>query len=75
MQGEDVQLDLSLPPREEREYLLAGLSRVITDLGEDMFLSSPLILPNVRHFPEQAEDPAEQAALLLRRLLSFAGLD
>jgi hypothetical protein len=65
----------ALPGDEEADYLLAGLAKLIRQRGVETFVSAPLLLAEPRFFPDPVQARAEGVAVLLRRLLSYAGLE
>ncbi len=67
--------DMRLPKGEELEYLLDGLGNLIRRRGLEPLLSNPILLPESRYFPDRAGSGPVAARSLLRRLMSYAGLD
>jgi hypothetical protein len=67
--------DFALPTGDEAERLLAGLARLITLRGVETFVAAPLLLAKPRYFPDKVEPRAQGVAVLLRRLLAYAGLE
>ncbi|HEX2870831.1 MAG TPA: hypothetical protein VHP33_06230 [Polyangiaceae bacterium] len=65
----------ALPGDEEAEYLLAGLAKLIRQRGVETFVSAPLLLAEPRFFPDPVPARAAGVSVLLRRLLSYAGLE
>lgn len=66
--------DFALPTRGEAEHLLAGLARLIRLRGVETFVAAPLLLADPQYFPDRVAPRAEGVAVLLRRLLAYAGL-
>ncbi len=64
-----------LPDEDEREHLLDQLGRLILAAGGDGFVAAPIVLPDDRAFPDRWAGDAPSVYRLLRRLLSYAGLD
>jgi hypothetical protein len=67
--------DFALPTGDEAERLLAGLARLIRLRGVETFVAAPLLLAEPQFFPDKVGPRAEGVAVLLRRLLSYAGLE
>ena len=67
--------DFALPTGDEAERLLAGLARLIRLRGVETFVAAPLLLAEPRYFPEKVAPRAQGVAVLLRRLLAYAGLE
>lgn len=67
--------EFALPTRGEANYLLGGLERLIRLRGVETFVAAPLLLAEPRYFPDRLEPRARGLALLLRRLLAYAGLE
>lgn len=64
----------ALPDEAEQEYLLLGLAKLIRQRGSRTFLTAPLLLPEPEHWPDPVEPRGRGVAVLLRRLLSYAGM-
>jgi len=64
----------ALPGPDERDYLLAGMARLIRQRGPEALLAAPLLLPAPEFWPDPVPPRGSGAAVLLRRLLSYAGL-
>lgn len=64
----------ALPDEEERDYLLAGLSRLAALRGPEPLVAAPLLLPRPAYWPDPVPARGHGAAVLLRRLLAYAGL-
>lgn len=67
--------DLVLPTGADRDWLLDGLARVIATCGYEPFVSSHILLADDTYFPDPWQPGPEGAHLLLRRLMSYCGLD
>jgi len=67
--------DFALPTGDEAERLLGGLARLIRLRGVETFVAAPLLLAEPRYFPEKVAPRAQGVAILLRRLLAYAGLE
>jgi hypothetical protein len=67
--------ELELPGEEEAGYLLGGLANLIRQRGVETFLAAPILLAEPRFFPDPMEERAGGVAVLLRRLLAYAGLE
>jgi hypothetical protein len=67
--------DFALPSGEEADRLLQGLGRLIQLRGAETFLSAPLLLAEPQFFPDAVAPRARGVAVLLRRLLAYAGLE
>jgi hypothetical protein len=65
----------ALPGDDEADYLLAGLAKLIRQRGVETFVSAPILLAEPRFFPDAVQARATGAAMLLRRLLAYAGLE
>jgi hypothetical protein len=67
--------EFALPSGDEADRLLQGLARLIQLRGVETFVSAPLLLAEPRYFPDPVEPRARGVAVLLRRLLAYAGLE
>ncbi|MFT3913120.1 MAG: hypothetical protein QM704_03225 [Anaeromyxobacteraceae bacterium] len=65
---------MSLPPREEREALLSALAGLVEARGHLPLVSSHLLEPTPRYFPDAWRPDADGVANVCRRLLGYAGL-
>jgi len=59
----------------QRAALENVLATVIEDIGVDVFLTRPLVLPDETHFPDHFAASCWGVAGLLARLLRYAGLE
>jgi hypothetical protein len=66
--------DFELPSAEQREYLIAGLARLVELRGIEPLVAAPLLLPDSRFFPDRVEQRGRGVATLLRRLAAYADL-
>jgi hypothetical protein len=64
-----------LPSDEEREHLLDQLAKLILAAGADTFVAAPIVTPDDRAFPDRWTADRESAYRLVRRLMTYAGLD
>jgi hypothetical protein len=64
----------AIPEYEERDYLIAGLARLVQQRGPEQLLQAPLLLAEPQFWPDKVETRGQAAAVLLRRLLSYAGM-
>lgn len=67
--------EFQLPSGGPASYLLHGLARLIQLRGAETFVAAPLVLAEARYFPDRVERRARGVAVLLRRLLAYAGLE
>jgi hypothetical protein len=74
MHGTTLEEVFALPDEAEQEYLLLGLAKLIKQRGADTFLGAPLLLPEPEFWPDPVEPRGHGVAVLLRRLLSYAGM-
>jgi hypothetical protein len=70
-----AEVDTELPDEPARARLLAGLARVNAKCGWERLVSTPLLLPEPRFFPDRWEPNVRGARRLLARLMIYAGLD
>ncbi len=70
-----VAFTLELPPQARRDWLLAGLVRVIARTGFETFVGSPIVLPSGDYFPAPWDGSLSAAGSMLCRLMRYAGLD
>jgi hypothetical protein len=63
-----------LPDPDEREHLLGELANLIATVGAETFLSSAVIEPSDRWFPDPWTPDVDGVERLLRRVLAYAGL-
>lgn len=66
--------EFALPTGARADQLLHGLGRLIRLRGIETFVAAPLLLAEPRYFPDRVEPRARGVAVLLRRLLAYAGL-
>ncbi len=74
MDGTALDQVFALPDEAEQEYLLLGLAKLIRQRGARTFLAAPLLLPEPSYWPDPVEPRGRGVAVLLRRLLSYAGM-
>ncbi len=67
-------LELELPDADERDWLLGGLERLVSLRGYEQLVGAPVLLPEPEYFPDEAPDDSRRVAVLLRRLLIYAGM-
>ncbi len=69
-------MDPWMPPEgRQREWVLERLRELIAQRGVEEFLTTPLVAPNPRHFPDPFVADEESLAALADRLLRYARLD
>jgi hypothetical protein len=67
--------EFALPEGGDAEYLLDGLARLIELRGVATFVSAPVLLAEPQFFPDRVKPRAEGVAVLLQRLLAYAGVE
>jgi len=63
-----------LPRPADRDWLNAGLARVLGQIGIEAFLRAPILTPEARWFPDEVPSGAAGLRVGLRRLMTYAGL-
>lgn len=63
-----------LVPTEVREWLIGEMSQLIATRGEEPFLRAPIREPTPQDFPDHFEATERGVRVLIRRILSYAGL-
>jgi hypothetical protein len=65
---------MALLELDERKWLLRSMEELIARRGSEAFLTSPLLEPTDRYFPDPWEPSARGAQVLAQRLLTYAGI-
>lgn len=63
-----------LPPPDEAEWLLDGLTRLVAARGPGPLVSHPIIEPTNQYFPDRWTGTPRGVEILARRLLGYAGI-
>lgn len=64
-----------IPPAGEREWLLDGLRDLVVKCGHEHLVSTPVVLPNPRCFPDPWSPDAGGVRRLALRIMRYAALD